>query len=59
MPSGGIGITIMATQASAIIFLSTPGQAYTDGLIFTILFGITYSGDSCVTFVPIFIVKAF
>lgn len=29
-----IGISIMATQASAITFLSTPGQAYEDGMRF-------------------------
>ncbi len=29
-----IGISIMATQASAITFLSTPGQAYADGMSF-------------------------
>ncbi len=29
-----IGLSIMATQASAITFLSTPGQAYDDGLRF-------------------------
>ncbi|MBT9559918.1 MAG: sodium:solute symporter [Myxococcales bacterium] len=29
-----IGLSIMATQASAVTFLSTPGQAYTDGLRF-------------------------
>ncbi|MEJ1242438.1 sodium:solute symporter [Chryseolinea sp. T2] len=29
-----IGISIMATQASAITFLSTPGQAITDGMRF-------------------------
>jgi Na+/proline symporter len=29
-----IGISIMATQASAITFLSTPGQAYEDGMGF-------------------------
>ena len=29
-----VGISIMATQASAITFLSTPGQAYHDGLEF-------------------------
>lgn len=29
-----IGISIMATQASAITFLSAPGQAYTDGIRF-------------------------
>ena len=30
----GIGISIMATQASAITFLSTPGQAYSYGMRF-------------------------
>ncbi len=30
----GIGISVMATQASAITFLSTPGQGYQDGLGF-------------------------
>ena len=29
-----IGLSVMATQASAITFLSTPGQAYTDGMRF-------------------------
>lgn len=29
-----VGLSIMATQASAITFLSTPGQAYEDGLRF-------------------------
>ena len=29
-----IGLSIMATQASAITFLSTPGQAYNDGMGF-------------------------
>ena len=29
-----IGLSIMATQASAITFLSTPGQAYQDGMRF-------------------------
>ncbi|WP_162339556.1 sodium:solute symporter [Cyclobacterium salsum] len=29
-----IGLSIMATQASAITFLSTPGQAYADGMRF-------------------------
>lgn len=29
-----IGLTVMATQASAITFLSVPGQAYEDGLRF-------------------------
>ncbi|HPW56103.1 MAG TPA: sodium:solute symporter [Thermoanaerobaculaceae bacterium] len=29
-----VGLSIMATQASAITFLSTPGQAYADGMRF-------------------------
>ena len=29
-----IALSVMATQASAITFLSTPGQAYTDGMRF-------------------------
>ncbi len=31
---GTIGLSVMATQASAITFLSTPGQGYTQGLGF-------------------------
>jgi SSS family solute:Na+ symporter len=31
---GTIGLSVMATQASAITFLSTPGQAYEDGMRF-------------------------
>ena len=34
MKWGTIGISVMATQASAITFLSTPGQAYADGMRF-------------------------
>ena len=30
----GIGLSVMATQASAITFLSTPGQGYADGMGF-------------------------
>jgi SSS family solute:Na+ symporter len=30
----GVGLSVMATQASAITFLSTPGQGYQDGLGF-------------------------
>src|SRR6185436_16129105 len=29
-----VGLSVMATQASAITFLSTPGQGYADGLGF-------------------------
>ena len=31
---GTVALSIMATQASAITFLSTPGQAYADGMRF-------------------------
>ena len=34
LPWWTIGLSIMATQASAITFLSTPGKAYEDGLGF-------------------------
>ncbi len=51
-----ITLSIMATQASAITFLSAPGQAYVDGMRFVQL----YFGQPialvivCVTAVPIF-----
>jgi Na+/proline symporter len=52
----GIGISIMATQASAITFLSTPGQAYTDGMRFLqFYFGLPIAMIILsVTFIPIF-----
>jgi solute:Na+ symporter, SSS family len=52
----GIGISIMATQASAITFLSTPGQAYTDGMRFVqFYFGLPVAMIILsVTFIPIF-----
>ena len=34
LPWWTIGLSVMATQASAITFLSTPGQAYADGMRF-------------------------
>src|SRR5260221_2554833 len=34
LPWWSVGISIMATQASAVTFLSTPGQAYEDGMRF-------------------------
>lgn len=51
-----IGISIMATQASAITFLSTPGQAYTDGMRFLQFYlGLPLAMIVlCVTFIPIF-----
>ena len=52
----GIGISIMATQASAITFLSPPGQAYTDGMRFIqFYFGLPIAMIILsVTFVPIY-----
>lgn len=51
-----IGISIMATQASAITFLSTPGQAYTDGMRFIqFYFGLPIAMIILsVTFLPIY-----
>ena len=41
---GTIGLSVMATQASAITFLSMPGQAYTDGMGFIqIYFGMPFA----------------
>ena len=55
-PWWGIGISVMATQASAITFLSTPGQAYTDGMRFVqFYFGLPIAMIILsVTFIPIF-----
>ncbi|MCA6074583.1 sodium:solute symporter family transporter [Fulvivirga sedimenti] len=51
-----IGLSIMATQASAITFLSTPGQAYDDGLRFIqFYFGLPIAMVILsVTFIPIY-----
>ncbi len=51
-----IGLSIMATQASAITFLSTPGQAYADGMRFIqFYFGLPLAMIILsVTFVPIY-----
>ncbi|TNE52466.1 MAG: sodium:solute symporter [Deltaproteobacteria bacterium] len=51
-----IGLSIMATQASAITFLSTPGQAYNDGMRFVqFYFGMPLAMIViCVFIVPIF-----
>src|SRR6267154_974654 len=34
LPWYHVGLSVMATQASAITFLSAPGQAYSDGMRF-------------------------
>ena len=51
-----IGLGVMATQASAITFLSTPGQAFDKGLGFVqFYFGLPLAMVVlCITFVPIF-----
>lgn len=51
-----IGLSVMATQASAITFLSTPGQAYEDGMGFVqFYFGLPLAMVViCVFFVPVF-----
>lgn len=51
-----IGLSVMATQASAITFLSTPGQAFESGLGFVqFYFGLPIAMVIlCVTVVPIF-----
>src|SRR6201992_2823921 len=51
-----VGLSVMATQASAITFLSPPGQAYSDGMRFVqFYFGLPLAMIVlCVTFVPIF-----
>ena len=55
-PWYAITISIMATQASAITFLSTPGQAYVDGMRFVqFYFGLPIAMVILsITFVPIF-----
>jgi SSS family transporter len=56
LPWGLVLLSIMGTQASAITFLSAPGQAYTDGMRFVqYYFGIPLAMIViCIFFVPIF-----
>lgn len=56
MPWYIILLGVMGTQASAVTFLSVPGQAYTDGMRFVqFYFGLPLAMVVlCVTFVPIF-----
>ncbi len=51
-----IGLSVMATQASAITFLSTPGQAYHDGMGFVqFYFGLPIAMVIiCLVFIPIY-----
>src|SRR4028118_1821158 len=56
MPWYLVLLSIMGTQASAITFLSAPGQAYTDGMRFVqYYFGLPLAMVViCISFVPIF-----
>lgn len=56
LPWYHVGLSVMATQASAITFLSAPGQGYTDGLRFVqFYFGLPLAMVLlCITFIPIF-----
>ncbi len=56
LPWYHVGMSVMATQASAITFLSAPGQAYSDGMRFLqFYFGLPLAMIVlCVAFIPIF-----
>lgn len=56
LPWYHVGLSVMATQASAITFLSAPGQGFTDGMRFVqFYFGLPLAMVVLsVTFVPIF-----
>lgn len=51
-----VGLSVMATQASAITFLSTPGQAFNDGMGFVqFYFGLPLAMlIICLVFIPIY-----
>jgi Na+/proline symporter len=51
-----IGLSVMATQASAITFLSTPGQAFHDGMGFVqFYFGLPLAMIIiCIVFIPLY-----
>jgi SSS family solute:Na+ symporter len=56
LPWYQVGLSVMATQASAITFISLPGQAYSSGMGFVQLyFGLPIATVIlCKTFIPIF-----
>ncbi len=56
LPWYHVGLGVMATQASAITFLSAPGQGFNDGLGFVqFYFGLPLAMIVlCVTFIPMF-----
>lgn len=51
-----VGLSVMATQASAITFLSTPGQAFNDGMGFVqFYFGLPFAMIIiCLFFLPVY-----
>ena len=51
-----VGLSVMATQASAITFLSTPGQAFHDGMGFVqFYFGLPFAMlIICLFFIPVY-----
>ena len=51
-----VGLSVMATQASAITFLSTPGQAYHDGMGFAQFYLMLPIAMIiiCITFIPLY-----
>ncbi|OOG18295.1 sodium:solute symporter [Sphingobacterium sp. CZ-UAM] len=56
LPWYHVGLSVMATQASAITFLSAPGLAYSSGMSFVqFYFGLPLAIIVlCITFIPIF-----
>lgn len=56
LPWYHVGFSVMATQASAITFLSAPGQAFSDGMRFVqFYFGLPLAMVVlCITFIPAF-----
>lgn len=56
LPWYHVWLSVMATQASAVTFLSVPGQAYTSGMGFVqFYFGLPLAMIVlCITFIPIF-----
>lgn len=56
MPWGMVALSVMATQASAVTFLSTPGQGFADGLRFVqFYFGLPLAMVAvCVLAIPVY-----
>ena len=56
LPWWAVGLSVMATQISAITFVSTTGQGYADGMRFLVVyFGLPFAMVIlCMTLVPFF-----